>query len=209
MGLRVPLALAVALVSLACGGSAPTPTNPTPIATPSPTATPVPSTRVCEPWPSELAEMMSKLSLPAGLCLTMPLTAGLPSQYVGLTRTVVINEIAPPPAGLLGTIAHELGHAHQNRVILDAGFRDTNNILDAWITTDEGKDWTIAAGWETDGHIWIEHCEGITCGYPAPHEDSAQWTAIWYLPALFNVTPDLIRVRAPNRAKWLTKYLPR
>jgi hypothetical protein len=80
--------------------------------------------RVCEEWPPEIVvEELVKLPILSDVCLVTFVEAGQPSRYVTNIRTVFYSNPAPG-GGRVGSLAHELGHVHQHRVVLDAGLAE-------------------------------------------------------------------------------------
>src|SRR5262249_39991051 len=77
--------------------------------------------QVCDQWPQEASEELAKLSMPDGLCFVRVTTPAVYSFYSAVARTVFVRaeDLSNP-----NTVRHELGHAHQHRVILDAGLPD-------------------------------------------------------------------------------------
>ena len=138
-----------------------------------------------------------------GLCLVRAPGTG-PSQYIARDRTVVY--VSPAPAsGEIGSIAHEICHAHQHRVALDAGTYP--GPLLGWLASPEGTDFVEITGWRLDDDRWIEQSEPWSFGYPNPLEESAQFCAAYYNASGFFDAADLRR-SAPLRYEWATRWLP-
>jgi hypothetical protein len=157
-----------------------------------------------------MADMLAKLPLPDGLCLTYD-DKPEPSTIIYATRTVISRD-DKNFSGRLGSIGHELGHAHQYWAVLNAGLPDispTNPDQSAWIQenwqkTREGMEYMQIAGWQFlgfggDCNRWAaaacwtqiaQGCETSFCrtvwpgtGYQNPKEENAQFIGQWYNPA--------------------------
>ena len=159
--------------------------------------------RPCVPWPPAVNDMLQRLPVVEGLCLVRAPGTG-PSQYIARDRTVVY--VSPAPAsGEIGSIAHEICHAHQHRVALDAGTYP--GPLLGWLASPEGTDFVEITGWRLDDDRWIEQSEPWSFGYPNPLEESAQFCAAYYNASGFFDAADLRR-SAPLRYEWATRWLP-
>ena len=169
--------------------------------------------QVCDPWPSEASEILAKLTMPNDLCFVQVSTPAVTSFYSAVARTVFVR-VQDLAGG--NVVRHELGHAHQHRVILEAGLPDPrfdDTFVPRWVMTPEGDDFIRLTGWRLDAPSqnapsfgWIEKCEsGWSCGYPNPIEDSAQFTADYFGPA----SPSQLQVRAPLRFQWASRWLKR
>jgi hypothetical protein len=89
--------------------------------------------------------------------------AGHPANYYDpVSRTVVLA-----PGQGLSTIVHELCHARQHEVVLEALGREPDVALTQWYLTNEATAFIAATGWVPDGG-WDEH--GPTF-YPLPLPD--------------------------------------
>lgn len=178
--------------------------------------------RDCSEWPAQILEMMSRLTLPSGLCLVRQ-PSGRVSNYHAVTRIVYLRG-GSPVGGELGTLAHELGHAHQHQAILAAGLAEPGSdedFIPKWASTSEGRRFVQLTGWRHDPSAdqrnppfgWSESCEQWSCGYQNPIEDSAQFTANWYNPGgVFTGRqggPEELGRSAPNRSTWASEFLPR
>jgi hypothetical protein len=179
--------------------------------------------RVCEDWPPEIVrDELSRLPVVENLCLVTFLDANQASNYVAQLRTVFYRSPAPG-TGRVGALCHELGHAHQHRMILDAGlgepgFDDT--FVPMYASTREGQRLVELTGWLHDAAArqgfppfgWA--CNNRdpdlpfwnSCGYQNPIEDGAQFTCNWYNPGgVHNFNP----LSAAARAQWAREYLPK
>ena len=164
----------------------------------------------CEAWPPEASEMLVKLSMPEGLCFVRVVTPANNTFYSTFARTVFLRKQESD-----SVVRHELGHAHQHRVILDAGLPDPlfNELVPRWVATPTGTDFIRLTGWRLDAASqdapsfgWIEKCEsGWSCGYLNPIEDSAQFTADYFGPG----SQSQLRARAPLRFQWASTWLRR
>lgn len=156
------------------------------------------------PWPAELSNMLNKLSVPDGLRLReVPQWQPRKSFYHHIYRIVVY--ISPSPThGKVGAIAHEIGHAHQHRLVLDTG-RELHDWVRDWAATPEGKDYLEITGWQVSGPE--PPCELWGCGYPNALEDNAQFCAQWFDPTPPHTGPEYLRQVAPKRYQWATKWL--
>ena len=174
--------------------------------------------RECSPWPPEVQRMRNTLSLPRGLCLIRQ-PNGRTSNYQTQTRTIFLRRGAPA-TGELGSLAHELGHAHQHQAVLAAGLGEPgfdDDFIPKWVRTREGRRFIEVTGWRHNPSAdqnrppfgWTEgQCEPWSCGIPNPLEDSAEFIA-----AYFDVTnswsPGDLRRQAPNRYKWAEEFFGR
>ncbi len=173
--------------------------------------------RECSAWPAQILDMMSRLSMPSGLCLIRQQN-GRVSNYQTQTRTVYLR-MGAPVGGELGALTHELGHAHQHQAVLEAGLSEPgfdDDFIPKWVSTREGTRFVQLTGWRHDPAAdqnrppfgWTENCERWSCGYQNPVEDSAQFTSNWYNVGSVYVGQDLQR-DAPNRSQWAREFLPR
>lgn len=135
-----------------------------------------------------------------------------------------------PVGGEIGSIVHELCHAHQHRVILDANIPDIA-VMDGgdwlqsnWASTPEGREYLEAAGYTPLGPsaactrspqpgCWAQNPAFAEMGftlasYGNPMEDNAEFCQVWYnvgnLPMWARA--EVARL-APRRAAWAQKYL--
>lgn len=175
--------------------------------------------QTCDPWPREATEMLTKLTMPSDLCFVRVVTAARYSFYSAVARTVFVRAEDLTGVHADGNVVrHELGHAHQHRVILDAGLPDPrfdDTFIPRWAATPDGQNFLELTGWRFDQSQarpdnpsagWIERCEPGWCGYPNPTEDSAQVTAHYFGP---NSRQSQLRDGAPLRFQWATRWLPR
>ena len=170
--------------------------------------------RNCSPWPSEVQHIMARLSLPSGLCLIRQ-PNGRSSNYHTQTRTVYLRG-GSPATGEVGSLAHEIAHAHQHQVVLEAGLGEPgfdDDFIPKWVSTREGASFVELTGWRHDPNAdqrrppfgWSEGpCEPWSCGYPNPLEDAAEFTAYYYGFGLGDP-----RVTAPERFRWAEEFIPR
>ncbi|MEK7992408.1 MAG: carboxypeptidase-like regulatory domain-containing protein [Planctomycetota bacterium] len=162
-------------------------------------------------WPPELARMMQRVPLPLLKFKSAPGTG--PSYYVsGSTATpyvagIVVYVSPAPTTGAIGSIAHELCHAHQDRAVRDAGM---SGALSAYYNTEEGRHFIAMTGWSMQGGAWVEPpCELWSCGYANPIEDSAQSCATYNNPEGYQFAgTDYMRRYAPHRYEWAMRWLP-
>jgi len=205
------IAIAVGFGRLArCGGfqlqqpsgRAGPPAAPTPSAAPSPLESPT-----CSAWPSEIVDILAVLTTPDGLCLVRyPSAAEAPAFMRGVAG---IYFPSPPTvayvAGATGTeiavLAHEVCHAHQDRVARDAGQAD---FEEGWYRTVAGMDYLRSTGWRRVGDRWIERPEAIS-GSSDPLEDNAVICALWFDPSF---GPHYLRRWTPIRFAWAQRWLP-
>jgi hypothetical protein len=194
-----------------CGGFAlqrrPVP-SPTP--TPSPTVAPSPIPQpACSAWPPAIADILAVLTVPDGLCL---LRYPSPAEAPAFVRNIGGIYFGDPPAiyfvpGVaLGSetavLAHEVCHAHQDRVARDAGY---TGLGEGWYRTAAGADYIRSTGWTREGDRWIEPSEPIASGWPDPAEDNAGLCALWFDPAF---GPHFVRRWEPIRFAWAQRWLP-
>ena len=159
-------------------------------------------------WPPQLLRMLQRLPMPSSLKFKRAPGSG-PSFYVpaGVAGTGVVVYVSPAPVGgELAAISHELCHAHQDRVRLDAG----KSVFTDYYDTDEGKSFLELTGWKLQNGAWVEPpCEQWSCGYPNPIEDSAQSCAFYANPEGHQFAgSDYIQRYAPRRYQWATRWLP-
>ena len=114
-----------------------------------------------------------------------------------------------------GLLAHEICHAHQHRMTIDAGLGDTTVRLPAplllWAETLEGEAFFEATGWRREGDEFVG-AEDEPEGYRIPDwgsfpvEDFAEVCALWYMDR------DKLRETAPRRLnfaqEWLGRWVP-
>lgn len=159
-------------------------------------------------WPPQLSRMMQRLPLPRLRFKRAPGSG--PSFYVpvaGVLGAGVVVYVSPAPAsGELGSISHELCHAHQDRVRLDAG----KSMFTDYYDTDEGKSFVELTGWRLQNGVWVEPpCEQWSCGYANPIEDGAQSCATYTNPEGYQFAgADYMQRYAPRRYQWATRWLP-
>ncbi|HEY3245920.1 MAG TPA: carboxypeptidase-like regulatory domain-containing protein, partial [Phycisphaerae bacterium] len=98
--------------------------------------------RVCDPWPDEIADMLARLPLPVGICLRYDPIRGSSYDETSLVVTVTTGP-DPNPYGKISTMAHELGHAHQHWLSQSIG----SPTIHDWTRTREGQAYLDAGGW--------------------------------------------------------------
>ncbi len=195
---------------LAQSGSA---TAPKP--SPSPTVAPyLPLSLTCTAWPSAVADILAVLSTPDGLCLVRyPSVAEAPAFMQGyegfyFSRPPTILYVAAVAERETAALAHEICHAHQDRVTHD---EFGTELGEDWYRTAAGLDYLRATGWRLKGGRWVEQPEagakrpdGISSS-TSPLEDNAGTCALWFDPAL---GPHFLRRWAPIRFAWAQPWLP-
>jgi hypothetical protein len=113
-----------------------------------------------------------------------------------------IYYIAQAPGIETAVLAHEVCHAHQDRVARDDGWTD---FEEGWYRTAAGIDYVRSTGWRLDGSRWIEQPEAISTS-TSPLEDNADVCAYWFDPAF---GPTYLERWAPIRLAWAQRWLPR
>lgn len=183
--------------------------SPAPTASPSPTVAPGPlPSPVCSIWPSAIADILAVLTTPGGLCLArypsvaeapvfMPGFGGL--YFPGPPTIYYVPGVAGSEAEVL---AHEVCHAHQDRVAADEG---QTSFGEGWYRTAAGMDYLRSTGWRLQRGRWIERPEAISSGRSSPLEDNAWACALWFDPAF---GPHYLRRWAPIRFGWAQGWLP-
>jgi hypothetical protein len=149
-------------------------------------------------WPTPLLFMLNRLPVIDGLKFKR--VPGGPSYYSSSPPVAVYGSPAPF-SGEVGAIAHEVCHAHQDRLA-----RAIGQPIGGWYDTDEGKSFLELTGWSRSGPE--PPCERGWCGYPNALEDSAQVCATWYDPG-GSWEPGFLRDFAPKRFQWAQRWLPR
>lgn len=183
--------------------------NASPSASPPPGASPAPvASAACDPWPAAIDEVLAVLSTPADLCLKIFRDASAAPAFLRAVRGLYVPAFLPgdrptvyyPVGATEGTeffvLAHEVCHAHQDRVAGDAG----RSPLEGWYLTAPGADFIQSTGWLLNGGRWV--AQGA---YASPIEDNADACAIW-----FDQTrgPRFLRRWAPSRFGWAQRWLP-
>ena len=118
---------------------------------------------------------------------------------------------------MVRTLADEICHAHQHRMVLDTGLGDTTVRWPSpqlvWPETPEGEAFFKATGWRREGDGFLG-AEDEPEGYQVPrwnpsfppHEDFARVCALWYMDR------DKLRTTAPRRfnfaQEWLARWVP-
>ena len=146
--------------------------------------------------------MRSKLRVVDGLCLVI--ATDRPSQYVATTRTIYLRTGVSRTDFLIG-LSHELCHAHQHQMIIEAGLT-VDNQLQRWYDTAEGRSYLQLSGWKFENSTWVEPQEQWSMGYPGPWEKAAQACAIWYDPAQ-NWELDYLKKYGGGTAVWAQQWL--
>ena len=188
-------------------------TDPPPSA--SPTVDPGPLLPpTCSVWPSEIADILAVLTTPDGLCLVRyPGAAEAPAYMRGFDgmyfpglRTIVY--VAGVEDRETAVLAHEVCHAHQDRVTRDEVGME---LVEGWDRTAMGQDYLQATGWRRQGDRWVVQPEsspkrpdGISSSTD-PLEDNAGTCALWFDPAF---GPRFLRRWAPIRFAWAQRWLP-
>jgi hypothetical protein len=158
--------------------------------------------------------MLAVLTTPDGLCLLRyPTLAEAPEFLEGLDGAY--TSLPPTIHYLIGTagretaiLAHEVCHAHQDRVTNDEGLTD---FVDGWYRTAAGEDYLRETGWRLQGGRWIDDPEAILkrpeaiSSTTSPLEDNAGACALWFDPAF---GPRFLRRWAPIRFAWAQRWLP-
>jgi hypothetical protein len=163
----------------------------------------------CTTWPSAISDILAVLSTRDGLCLIRyPSVADAPA-FVRSNGAIYFGD--PPtvhyvPGVAVGSetavLAHEVCHAHQDRVAHDDGQAE---LGEGWYRTAAGADWLRTTGWHRDGDRWVEKPEPYASGWPDPAEDNAAICALWFDPAF---GPHYLRRWAPIRFAWAQRWLP-
>jgi hypothetical protein len=187
----------------------------TPPSSPGPTEAPyVPASSTCSAWPAAISGILAVLATPDGLCLVRyPSDAEAPAfmrAFEGLyfQGAHVVLYVARAAERETPVLAHEVCHAHQDRVTRDEGLTD---FLQAWYQTAPGKDYLRATGWRLQGGRWIEDPDAIlkrpeaVSDRTSPLEDNAGTCGLWFDPAL---GPRFLRRWAPVRFAWAQRWLP-
>ena len=145
------------------------------------------------------------------------------ANYIDDSREVLLRLLPSDYAREYGTyavtrtLAHEICHAHQHRMVIEAGLGDTTvRLLPPqllWHETPEGEAFFEATGWRREGD-GFSGAEDEPEGYQVPrwnpsfpaHEDFAEVCAYWYMDR------DKLRETAPRRFEfaegWLHQWVP-
>ena len=112
-------------------------------------------------------------------------------------------------AGLLGTFAHEIAHAHQHATVSVDG----SASIRGWHDTPEGRAYEEARrkDWEQVGKSPLDNTYGIGRGVAVALEETAAETCAhyWSVDRWGGRTAyGLLEVEAPNRYKWAEKWVP-
>lgn len=225
-------------LAFGCGGgkgggtvapTSPSATAPVPTPAPTPAGPELPAAPpVCEAWPTALEDLLRRLPLPSNLCFIRE-ASPLASEYRPVGRRVIYRNPAPA-SGEIGSITHELCHARQHRVILDAGGTEINVgdqgdwLVSNWARTSEGAEYLESAGYtylgpsatctrSVQAGCWKQDPASAEMGftlssYGNPLEDNAQFCAVWYNPGNLSMWSRVEVARlAPKRVAWAQKYL--
>lgn len=191
--------------------------SPPPVASPSPGASPSPSPvaspspePTCAAWPDEIDEVLAVLSTPADLCLVTFQDASQAPAFIQATGAMYLPAFSPgdrptvfylvgaPVGTAFHALAHEVCHAHQDRVARDAG----QTGPEGWYLTAPGVDFVAATGWSMTGNRWVS--DG-SFNYASPLEDNADTCAIWFDRSQ---GPRFLRRWVPSRFGWAQRWLP-
>jgi len=195
-----------------CGGFQLRPamtTSPPPAASPNPTSSSGPSpSPQCSPWPPAIADILAVLTTPDGLCLRLYTTGAEAPPF--LVEAFGIYFPDPPTIHhVIGTgvtetasLAHEVCHAHQDRVARDVGESD---YTEGWYRTAPGADFVETTGWRLQGERWVEQRPEAISGNSSPLEDNAEICALWFDPSF---GPRYLRRWVPVRFAWAQRWLP-
>ena len=149
-------------------------------------------------WPTPIASMLNRLPVIDGLKFKRAPGSG-PSYYSSSPPVAVF--VSPAPFSCeIGAFAHEVCHAHQDRLA-----RAIGQSISGYYDTDEGKSFLELTGWGRSGPE--PTCEPGWCGYPNALEDSAQTCATWYDPG-GSWDPGFPSRAAPKRFQWAQRWLP-
>lgn len=198
-----------------CGGFELLGRSTAPPPSPSPTVAPyLPPSLTCSVWPSAIADILALLATPDGLCLVRyPSVAEAPVFMLGFdgmyfSRPPTILYVAGVAGSETAALAHEVCHAHQDRVTHD---EFGTELGEDWYRTAAGMDYLRATGWRLQGGRWSEDPEAILkrpeaiSSSTSPLEDNAGTCALWFDPAL---GPRFLRRWAPIRFAWAQRWLP-
>jgi hypothetical protein len=169
---------------------------------------------VCSAWPSAIADILAVLSAPDGLCLvrytSLDEAPSFMKEFDGLyfSNPSTILYVDGSAASETATLAHEVCHAHQDRVAHD---EVGTELGIGWYRTLAGTDYLRAAGWKPQGDGWAlqpnlasKRPDGVS-STTSPLEDNAGTCALWFDPAL---GPRFLRRWAPTRFEWAQRWLP-
>jgi hypothetical protein len=178
-----------------------------PSPTPTPSAAPSPSGGPCDPWPTAIATILAVLSTPDGLCLRLYSDAAEAPEFVRVAGGIYFPD-PPTVYYLLGSaggnevhvLAHEVCHAHQDRVARDEG----QMPLAGWERAAAGAAYIAVTGWQDRDGEWFQPQPwgGV---YTSPLEENADVCAIWFDP---NFGPRYLRRDTPLRFEWAQGWLP-
>lgn len=150
-------------------------------------------------WPAPIVSMLNRLPVIDGLKFKRAPGSG-PSYY-NSSPPVTVYVSPAPSSGEIGSIAHEVCHAHQDRLA-----RAIGQGIYGYYDTEEGKSFLELTGWSRVGPE--PTCERGWCGYSNALEDSAQTCATWYDPG-GSWDSAFLSSFAPKRFQWAQRWLPR
>ena len=151
-------------------------------------------------------------------------TAQNAADYIYTPKNEVLLRVPPSEYAsqfgryaLVKVLAHEICHAHQLRMIVEAGLGDPAlqppGLKRLWDQTPEGQAFFDATGWRREGDDFVG-AEDEPEGYEVPKwnpsspatEDFAVVCAFWYMDR------DRLRETAPRRfafaQEWLAQWVP-
>jgi hypothetical protein len=162
-------------------------------------AQPTPATRDCAAWPPEVAAVLQILPTPPGVCLIRGSDpsgcGGTGACYFHATRTVLFL-FNPGRNTDFATLTHEVCHAHQHFLVLQAGLPE-RPFDQNWYQTAQGKSF-LAADLEPWLSGWVP---------PNPLEDMADTCALWYIATHEQLA--ILNVFMPKRLHWAQEWLPK
>jgi hypothetical protein len=162
-------------------------------------------------WPPEVLPILDRLPVPAGLHLYLspdgchsngdcgPNPALRLGNYNQIIREALLRTNWTeffPYSVMLFVVTHEVCHAHQHRVVLDAGLPDVipgePNFAISWLQTPEGVAF-LAAG----GKSSLPSNPSLS-----PFEDFADICSAWYMRR------DYLRLNDPRMYEFARAWLP-
>ena len=159
--------------------------------------------RLPHEWPSESAGSFSRLNLPAGLVLNWGDPTGLLPDSITATGTYGCRQIIVRKREnrrqMLGTMEHEMFHAHQDETIESDR---CSQVRHDWAATQDGLDWAAATEADTTAGLLVWVIDDFSYYLTRLHEAIAEFYKLWirvYEPA--NI-PDLCFSGQSERCKW-------